>query len=439
MNKKPLNGLAMALIVLGVGTIYVMQWGPSPLLVTIREQFGLTSDVAANMVVNIVFITIFIGCMTGTSLEKRVGTVALYTISLALVIAGAIVMALSGNSYVGTLIGRAVLGLGNGFSIPFFGSAVMKWNDEHGRETMNTANGMFPFFGAALGFIAALPLTAFFGGHWELALAVWAVLAAVALVVWIVFIRADRLVEYADEGVSDGQESEFAMYRNVLGRHEIRKCILAFICDFCCFSYISTIFPVLLFEASTMSEAMSATIAAVAFPLVGLGGSFAGGVLLAKTGLRKPFLVVAQIGKTVGVCIAVLLASVNVWFIVAGMAVFGFFNGLWMPALYCVPMDLKDMNPARAGAALALMMGIALLFGFIAPVVGGAITDVLSASAGLADATANHIFGLKWSLFGFGLLNMIGFVAMIRVPETGESRLAPATAITTQQERNCNV
>lgn len=421
MQKKSLNGLAMALIVLGVAAIYVMQWGPSPLLMTIRDHFGLTSDVAINMVVNIVFITIFIGCMTGTTLEKRIGTVALYTLSLALVVAGAVVMGLSGDSYVGTLAGRAILGLGNGFSIPFFGSAVMKWNDEHGRETMNTANGMFPFFGAALGFIAALPLTDFFGGHWELAMAVWAAPCLIALVIWMLVIREDKLTEYTDEEEGP-QESEIEMYKNVLGRKEIVFCIIAFICDFCCFSYISTIFPVLLFEASSMSEAMAATIAAVAFPLVGLGGSFLGGVLLAKTGLRKPFLVIAQLGKTVGVCIAVLLSSVNAWFIVAGMAVFGFFNGLWMPALYCVPMDLKGMNPARAGAALALMMGIALLFGFIAPTVGGIATDMLASSAGLGDAIANHVFGLKWSLFAFGLLNMVGFLCMIRVPETGERR-----------------
>ena len=421
MQKKPLNGLAMAMIVLGVGMIYVMQWGPSPLLVTIRDRFALTSDVAANMVVNIVFITIFIGCMTGTALEKRVGTVMLYTISLVLVIAGAVVQAMSGNSYVGLLAGRAILGLGNGFSIPFFGSAVMKWNDEHGRETMNTANGMFPFIGAAVGFIAALPLTNLFGGHWELALASWGAPVVIALVVWVLFIRDDRMQEYvdADEGP---QESELAMYKNVLGRHEIVKCIIAFICDFCCFSYISTILPVLLFEASTMSEGMAATIAAVAFPLVGVVGSFTGGVLLAKTGLRKPLLVVAQVGKFAGITTAVLLSSISVWGIVVGSAIFGFFNGLWMPPLYCVPMDLDDMTPSRAGAALALMMGISLLFGFIAPTVGGAITDVLSAGAGLADATANHVFGLKWSLFGFGVLNLIGFICMLRMPETGTRR-----------------
>ena len=44
MQKKSQNGLAMALIVLGVAAIYVMQWGPSPLLMTIRDHFGLTDD-----------------------------------------------------------------------------------------------------------------------------------------------------------------------------------------------------------------------------------------------------------------------------------------------------------------------------------------------------------------------------------------------------------
>ena len=85
-------------------------------------------------------------------------------------------------------------------------------------------------------------------------------------------------------------------------------------------------------------------------------------------------------------------------------------------------MDLKGMTPLKAGAAFALMTAVALSFGFIAPVVGGALTDMLVAASGLADPVASHLFGLRWSLFIFGFVNIIGFICMVVMKETGTRR-----------------
>ena len=85
----------------------------------------------------------------------------------------------------------------------------------------------------------------------------------------------------------------------------------------------------------------------------------------------------------------------------------------------CIPMDLDDMNPSRVGAAFGLITACGLIFGFIAPTVGGILTEYLSSVSGLGDPIASHVFGLRWSLFLFGFVNIIGTVCMLRIRETG--------------------
>ena len=73
---------APATIIFGVLIFYIMQMAPSSLLPQIKQGLGPESEVLLNLVVNIVFFFIVIGCLAGSHIEKRWGTKNMYTLAL---------------------------------------------------------------------------------------------------------------------------------------------------------------------------------------------------------------------------------------------------------------------------------------------------------------------------------------------------------------------
>lgn len=69
MNKKQ-NIVLTGTIILGILSLYIMQMGPSSILVQIKRGLAIESEVMLNMVVNIVFCFIVLGCIIGPHLEK---------------------------------------------------------------------------------------------------------------------------------------------------------------------------------------------------------------------------------------------------------------------------------------------------------------------------------------------------------------------------------
>ena len=197
---------------------------------------------------------------------------------------------------------------------------------------------------------------------------------------------------------------------------------MLFVMDFFCYSFMVVVLPTLIAEGGGMDPAVANLCAALAFPLVGLVGSVMGGVIMSKTGRRKPILIIGQILKFAGVCTLVSTVSFSVPLAMAGTAIYGIGNGMWMPVLFTMSMELEGMTPSRSGAAFALFNACAFLSGFVSPTIGGALTTFLTGIAPVADAVAAHAFGLKWSLFIFGFVNLVSFVIGFFLDETHPSR-----------------
>lgn len=395
------------LIVAGILFFYVMQMAPSPVLHLIREDFSLEGKEALlNMAVSVIFPTIVLGALTGAGIEKRYGLKALYTLSIVLTAAGSLLGMVCGKSYILFLTGRAIFGLGFGYGIPFIGSAIMQWFRPQHRELMDTVNSMFPFFGTTICFLLVQPLSDVFSGNWRLGLGVWGLPLILILLLW--------LGVEPPSGPAAAAQEESGMFRDIMSRKEILLICVTFVCDFCCYSYIGVILPSLLLESSLLSEWVVNLCAAVAFPVMGVIGAAAGGVWCKRSGLRKPSLVLGQLLKFIGIAVMVLLGPQSIWLTILGTALFGFANGLWMPAMYCLPMELEGMSPEKVGAAFGIISAFGLAFGFIAPTIGGWLTTGFMAMRG-----GDHVFGLRWSLMIFGVLNLVGFVCTLLICETG--------------------
>lgn len=412
MQRPKKLPLMTFLVIMTIGIGYVQQVAPSPILSVLSEYYHLAGqDALLNLSVSITFPMSIVACLAGGILESRLGIRRLYLGTQIFLTAGVLLNFWS-PTYLMFLAARSIYSIGFGLAIPFIGSAIMNWYTGRARDTMNTLNGMFPFIGTVISIALMLPLSNLLGS-WKVAMGIWGVVLLVLLAVWLVCIRAADIPQSAAVELP-----ERGIYRSLWRRKNIKLLCLVFVMDFFCYSYMVVVLPTLIAEGGGMDPAVANLCAALAFPLISLAGSILGGAVMSRTGRRKPILIVGQILKFVGVTVLISTVSFSVPLALAGTAIYGIGNGIWMPVLYTMCMELKDMTPSRSGAAFALFNACAFLSGFVSPTIGGWLTTFLTGIAPVADAVAAHAFGLKWSLFLFGFVNLISFVVGFFLDET---------------------
>lgn len=414
-----------ALIVIGILIIYIHQMSPSPILSVIRDEFKLgNNNVLLNMSISITCPMLIIGSIVGSTLEQKIGTSNLFVLTILFAATGLLFNFIAVN-YVLFLIGRIIYGIGFGLSISFIGSAIMKWYSDEQRTAMTTINALFPFFGTVICFMCMGPEYKLLNNNLKFTFGIWGILLLAILLLWVVVVRnPDHYLSVGNEKSIDGNKEkviEENIYLNLLHRKPIVLLSVIFACDFSCYSYIATILPTLLYETSNMGETVANLWAAVAFPAAGILGCSLGGVVTNKLRLRKPTIISGQLLKFIGIIISVFGSKYSVYFTIMGAGLFGFGNGFWMPAFYSVPTELPKMNSSLVSAAFALMTSCGFAMGFIVPTIGGWLTMVLMNVAPVAKTA--HAFGLTWSLFIFGFLNLIAFACAIMIPETGQNAM----------------
>lgn len=401
--KRTSLPLLTALSVAAIGIGYIQQMAPSPILHLLREAYSLEgSDALLNLCVSIIYPMTIAASLWGSRLEGRLGICRLFTWALCFLTLG-VGINLVARSYLIFLAGRVLFSVGFGLAIPYIGSAIMNWYGPRGRDRMNTLNGMFPFLGTVISFSTLLPLTERLGSF-RLALGLWGVALAVLLVLWLALARAGD-----DDG---GQTEERGVYRSLWRMRDIRLLCAVFVLDFFCYAYLVVVLPAFFAEAGGMEPVRAGQWAALTFPAMGILGTLLGGWLMSLLGRRKAVLSAGQLVKLAGMLTLTLGIGSSLWRGLAGAVLFGLGNGMWMPALYAMPMDMPDMTPSRVGAAFALISSCGFAAGFVSPLLGGWMTDLLAANAG-----GDHAFGLKWSLFLFGFTNLVSFAASVFLRE----------------------
>ena len=286
---------------------------------------------------------------------------------------------------------------------------------------MNTLNGMFPFIGTLISFSCLTPLSRQLGSLSH-AFAIWAVPLVLLLLFWLTVVRRQDLPAGQDDGRAQepAPPQERGVYSYLWGKQGIRLLCIIFMMDFFCYSYMVVILPTYLAEAAEMEASAAGLLAAAAFPAIGILGSMAGGILMSVTGRRKPILAAGQALKLAGVLVLTLCLEHSLIMGIAGIIVFAVGNGMWMPVMYTMPMEMDGMDDSRVGAAFAFMSSCGFLMGFISPILGGGLTNTIMAMAPHKDLVLRHVFGLKWSLFLFGFTNIEALVCALRIEETGK-------------------
>jgi cyanate permease len=413
------KNLLSALLILGMTVGYLLQIAPAPLLSFIRDEYGLMgNDALLNACMSIIYPFCIVAAAIGTWIEQRIGTSKLFILALALfALSGALLFVRGG--FAALLAARAVYGVGFGLTIPFIGSAIMRWYSPKQREVMNTFNGLFPWFGAFFAMLLLVPLYALLGDSWRLAIGIWCVLAVVIVVLWKIFIDGKNLREYSDDAAQDGNGAEKGIYRGLWKRREIKLLCGIFVGDFFFYSYISAVLPIFLMEAGKVSEEDAGVMAAFAFPAVGVAGAVLGGLIASKSGRRKPAIAGGQLLKFIGALIMIFGVETHIGLGLLGVVLFTVGNGGYLPPFYMVPMELPNMTPSRVAGAISMMLSAGFLVATASPVLGGYLTNVLADFSGAADAIPAHVFGMRWSFFIFAFVNIFAFACAMKLQETG--------------------
>lgn len=421
MKTRKSMPVITALIIAGILILYICQMSPSPFLSQIKADYAITAgDSVLNLAVSIMYPTLILASLLGSRLKRLIGTYFMFLVILALLSISLFLNYFS-NTFALFLAGRAGFGAAFGLGIPFIGSAIMELYDERRQQTLNTVNALFPFLGTLISFALLLPLSKVLAGGWKAALGIWGFGSAFVLLVWLLFVRPYHFPA-AQTDVPD-VPAEPLLYRNLLKRKEILLLCIIFMCDYFCYSYIVTVLPTLLMEQCALTEAAASLMSALTFPGIGCVGCLLGGIVSERSGRRKPPLVLGVALEVAGIFVCTLLCSLSALFVYIGVALFAFGNGYWLPVLYQIPMELDDMNPTRVGASFAATSICAFIAGFVSPSVGGWLTDLFAAGASAGAATFAHAQGLRWSLFSFGFVNIIGLACALAIRETGPGQI----------------
>ncbi|WP_084502681.1 CynX/NimT family MFS transporter [Microbacterium indicum] len=179
-SAASLGLLAVGLLLVGLNLrIGVASVGP--VLVDIRASLGL-SAAGASLLTAIPVVAFGAFAFLTPSLTRRFGLHRLLGLALLVLVAGILLRSLPGVGmlFVGTVLIGAAIGIGNVVMPPAIKKDFARW-----AGLMMGLYSTALFVGAALASGLTVPMLAAVGRDWRAALAIWAIPAVLALVVWI--------------------------------------------------------------------------------------------------------------------------------------------------------------------------------------------------------------------------------------------------------------
>lgn len=287
-----------------------------------------------------------------------------------------------------------------GLHIGFAGPSVPKALVQHlAPHKVARANGLAVFTytmgTAATVLFARTHLAPAFGGWRNLMIAAGVAMALVG-VLWLIVVR--------DRAMAGGHAKLGEIIRLVGNRQLLRVAFMHFLL-FGGYLTMLGLLPRALLEAGLPGTEVGIAIAS--WLAVAGVANFAGPWLSDRIGRRKPlFLVGAMVA---GLALAGFAAFQSPWF----LAIAAIGGGCFAPLLLTTPLEMRGVGPARAGAALGLLMLVGQIGGFVLPIAAGTIL----AGSGLVTALAM-----------LAVAHALIMIPALGLHETGKAAATPATA-----------
>ncbi len=310
---------------------------------------------------------------------------------------------------------RLVFGMGTGLVAPLTSAIVAQWFRGKELPLLNGLTLVAASSGVTFGLFAAVPLSGVLG--WRGTLAVFGAMAGVAALAWIVFGREEQgHAQRASKAETAAQQS------SVLKNPATYWLAIAFSAPITFNVVLMNWLPSYYHEVFKMDLAQAAALTGIV-GFMGVPGSLGSSLLSARIGLRRPFLIIP--GLILGPAGMVAILFEQTWIILPALILYGFFNGVFSPIVFTIPMELPGYRPAHVATTAGVILAITGVATSFAPSFAGALTDT----------TGSYLPGFALFMATSGLL----FLAGLNLPETGPRGQRPAPIIVPTPAESSNM
>lgn len=382
---------------LGLAGLNVLWFSPSPLLSVIMQDLNMDLR-QGGLVISVVCLLIAVISLVGGWLTNKLGPKRVFTIGLWFMGIGASITYFV-NSYEQLLGTRILIGIGIGLCLPVTGALVMMWFPENERPYMNTLNSLLPYVATTLTFTVTVPLYLAVNHSWRFTLALAGLFMVVMAALWSALGKEVKPWE-PEEHKSGNQKS---LLLSVLHNREVVFLSIAEAGDMWSFQFLTSYLPTYYITEMGLDIASASNITAV-FPVAGIAAGLICGFWMIKLGRRKPFTWPLHLMIFLGTLLAINGTGLVR---VIGVSLAGFGNAGWAPALFTMPMEFKDMNPAKVGAVYSVVFSSGFLAAFLSPWIGGWMAESIS---------------LHTTILIFSFSSLIAALATFLMKETGPGR-----------------
>lgn len=384
------------IVFLGIMGMNVIWFVPSPLLTIIMEDLDLNLSLGG-LGISIICLLIAIFSLTGGWLAERIGAKKAFMYGLWLMAAGAVYCLLVKN-YTGFFISRIGVGIGAGLCLTVSSVIIMKWFPEDERPYINTINSLLPYVATGLTFTLTIPLFILLNHSWRMVIVFWGILLTFTALAWTIWGREGN--DSHDISEDARQTLGWSSYADLWRNREVRLLSIALAGDLWSFQFLSSILPTYFTAELGMSLDLSSKLTAI-FPVAGIVAGLICGIWMSRIGLRKPFTYPLHIMIFIGTFMAINCTG---FLRILGIAMAGFGNAGWAPALFTMPMEFKDMNPEKVGIVYSIMLSIGYMAAFISPWLGGWLAERIS---------------IHHTIFLFSISSLVAAVCTFLMQETG--------------------
>ncbi|MBC9729469.1 CynX/NimT family MFS transporter [Streptomyces sp. TRM68367] len=171
------------------------------LLEEVRDGLGMSASVAG-LLTSVPTLCFAVFGVMAPRLARRFGPGAVVCVGMVAITVGLLIRPYAGGT-LGFLAASALALMGIAVSNVLMPVIVKRWFPDR-VGSMTGLYSMAMALGTAAAAAVTVPVTDALGGHWQSGLAVWAVLAAAAVLPWIPFVRERRLADARAEGRATG-------------------------------------------------------------------------------------------------------------------------------------------------------------------------------------------------------------------------------------------
>ncbi len=387
-QASPYRWVIEALLIASLLVQEAIWLAPAPILEPIIKSFNIGLG-RAGMLISIIALFIGVFAITSGLAGQRLGIIRSLVIGAWLMGIGGVLSGYAPNYW--TLFAcRAVEGIGFGIIMGPGQALPMQWFPPREWPYINAVNLLCGNISLAVTFAVTAPLYYRFGSSWGATLSFYGALEVGVAILWTVFGRENQSTPQTVAAEPAHRERTGRL--DVLKRADVLLAALGICGGVWNTSLHGAFMPQFFHTHRGLTLTQAGTLAAI--PTTGLAGR------------RRPFtwpLGLVGVGCSLG---TLLIPGYRGIF--AAQLLGGLFGSMVWPVVVTMTMELPGMTPELAHTALACAWGTAFVGGFFAPMVAGALAQLI---------------GLQASMIIFTLVGLCQ-LAFYFIPETARGREA---------------